>query len=1507
MDETRKPTSVKPIPALAVALTAIVSHARAAVPRDFVVDLTASVADTSPHITLSWTQRLQSNIASQKIHRRLKGAASWTQLAELGTGQTTYTDTTALPGTEYEYWMERRFNGVSPNVAMGYLSAGVKVPEIHARGILLLVIDDTMASALAPEIALLESDLAADGWTVRTIIAPRTGTVTGTKALIKAAYDEDPANTGSLFLLGRIPVPYSGNIAPDGHGDHVGAWPADGYYGDMDGIWTDTTVNNTNASGTRNDNVPGDGKFDQSSFPSTVELQVGRVDLAGMNRAPSSGVTEVSRLRRYLRQAHEFRHKTGAYAGIPRRSIIRDGFGHFYDQEPFAAQGWATAFSSVGAAIDTPGTGQWFTTTFASGNDYLFGHGCGGGSYDSASGFGNSTDFGTKASRVVFTSLFGSYFGDWAADNNLMRAAICGNAEGTSLGLTCFWSGRPHWFTHQPGMGETWGHAARTSMNAGQLGANGYVPGGSSFRGIHIALMGDPALRMHVVEPPRGLSATSSGGNVSLSWAASSEPGTAGYHVYRAASPKGPFTRLTPAPVSTAGYIDTTPPAAACSYLVKTLKLETVPGGSYYNLSIGSAVTITPSTAPDAGPANPSGLEVSLSRPILLAGFHQFDGTAGTESADTVHPGFSGTVTKSTESRPGGGSDDTFYGNSRVKVPPGADGFLRMTGNFTITVTHSGDTPRLLDALYFDSTSLNAGSLLNVSCSLNGGPSVSLNATPIALPTSTASDTETRPYGDFGLPLPDITMSPGDTIVFTVSLAAGSCRLDNIALTARPPFTGTTLDLTWTDNSGVEAGFRIERRDSPTGPFNSIGTVPADTTSFTDTSVPYQAGAYTYRVVAIGVPDSPPSAEAIYEAVPGIVSFDQALGKYDKVTGTANIPVTRESGSHGTVTVNFATSNSSAGTHYTATTGSVTWQDGESGTKNISIPLINAPSLPRQFKVTLTSPTGGLGLGMRYIHSALIGDSSATLESPWISGSFGTLAQTSPAINGDGAIGDAIAGGTAPSEGGTAESGSFIHQSRTGDGTIVTRIRGVSPTQTAARFGVMIRASLATNSAMAAALASSNTTTGTKFSSRATTGGAAVIPNAAAAPGNVNSLVVPTWVRLTRLGSLFIAEASSDGNSWSILGSQSIPDMPQTALWGIYHCADGIYSTQLGDFHLIACENSTVGAPVLPPAPASFTLASPTTSGATLSWASHLLAASYRIERRGDDGSSETFAASSPTTHTDATALPDTAYEYRVSAVNSGGSTPSPFIRIATPPASGPLRPGFLDFLPGTGTSIALSWFDSSSVETGTGIERRAANGDWAPLHILPANSSGFTDTTVLPGVLYHYRVRHLTSGQPSSWATRFPMPSAPPVAAPGTASGYRLWLLDNGLPMDESGAGHATATPSDGSPPLMIRYALGLPASRPSISHRLYPGTVTQGGLSYASLSFVQSETPPPDITCIVEHSPDLTPGSWRSDGVVLVAATPQSGTLVTTYRLASPVSPGNPSHFLRLRVTRD
>ena len=239
---------------LCLAIVVSVLPAQAQVTRDFAIDLKADVSPTVPHITLSWSLRQNANITAQSMYRRFKGAVNWgSPIATLTTTDTTWADTTAQPGVEYEYWMSRSYTSISPNTALGYITAGYNLPMVENRGVTLLVVDDTMAAPLAHEMEQLKRDLAADGWRVQVISASRRDSLTDvtavadTKALIKAAYDADPTNVKQVYIIGHVPVPYAGSQAPDGHGNHSGAWSADNFYGDMNGTWTDSSITNTPA------------------------------------------------------------------------------------------------------------------------------------------------------------------------------------------------------------------------------------------------------------------------------------------------------------------------------------------------------------------------------------------------------------------------------------------------------------------------------------------------------------------------------------------------------------------------------------------------------------------------------------------------------------------------------------------------------------------------------------------------------------------------------------------------------------------------------------------------------------------------------------------------------------------------------------------------------------------------------------------------------------------------------------------------------------------------------------------------------------------------------------------------------------------------------------------------------------------------------------------------------------------------------------------------------------
>src|SRR5882757_8165874 len=244
----------------------IAQTARAVEPTwNYAVQVSAAVQASPAQITLSWPQDTTATPTSYTVYRKAPGATAWGTGTALAGTATTYTDTSAVVGTAYEYQIVKNAGSYT---GYGYIEAGINVPLVESRGKLVLVVDNTYATQLAAELTRLQQDLAGDGWTVLRHDVARTDSVPSVKNLIKTDYNADPANVKSVFLFGHVPVPYSGQLNPDGHPDHVGAWPTDAFYGDMDGTWTDSSVNFTQTVNTdpvdaaRLTNKPGDGKFD---------------------------------------------------------------------------------------------------------------------------------------------------------------------------------------------------------------------------------------------------------------------------------------------------------------------------------------------------------------------------------------------------------------------------------------------------------------------------------------------------------------------------------------------------------------------------------------------------------------------------------------------------------------------------------------------------------------------------------------------------------------------------------------------------------------------------------------------------------------------------------------------------------------------------------------------------------------------------------------------------------------------------------------------------------------------------------------------------------------------------------------------------------------------------------------------------------------------------------------------------------------------------------------------
>ena len=582
---------------------------------NYAVEIIAAVQTSPAQITLNWPQDTNGTPASYTVFRKAPTGSSWGSLvATLSGSATSYTDNNVVVGTAYEYQIIKDFNAALGYFGYGYIEAGITIPLVDNPGTVILVVDNTYSANLTTELQRLQLDLVGEGWQVIRHDVNRTDSVVSIKNLILADYAANPSQVNTVFLFGHVPVPYSGMINPDGHAEHVGAWPADLYYGVLTGQWTDTTVNYVNTFDTdpvdaaRITNVPGDGKFDQSTPPGPVQLQVGRVDLSNMPgdlqyQADPSFPSEQELLRHYLNKDHNFRITV---LNPQRRALMGDYSGEKAGIAP-AAAGFRSFAPMTGISsteltnlniLYNDQQGVWVPTLQS--NDYLLALGCGAGSYSSVSGIGIqppyfdalTTDIVSGDLRASFVMLFGSWFGDWDHPDSVLRSVLAT----PTYGLVAVYTGVPHWFIHPMGLNETIGYCARLTQNNTTMYQNEV---NLSPNEVDIALMGDPTLRLRMVAPVSAVTAQPSGSQAIVSWTATTDSTAANYHVYRAASASGPFTRLTNTPIAATTFTDSAAFNGAV-YMVRAVKLEVTPSGSYFNGSDGAF------SAPAANVAAPS-------------------------------------------------------------------------------------------------------------------------------------------------------------------------------------------------------------------------------------------------------------------------------------------------------------------------------------------------------------------------------------------------------------------------------------------------------------------------------------------------------------------------------------------------------------------------------------------------------------------------------------------------------------------------------------------------------------------------------------------------------------------------------------------------------------------------------------------------------------------------------------------------------------------------------------
>jgi fibronectin type 3 domain-containing protein len=358
---------------------------------------------------------------------------------------------------------------------------------------------------------------------------------------------------------------------------------------------------------------------------------------------------------------------------------------------------------------------------------------------------------------------------------------------------------------------------------------------------------------------------------------------------------------------------------------------------------------------------------------------------------------------------------------------------------------------------------------------------------------------------------------------------------------------------------------------------------------------------------------------------------------------------------------------------------------------------------------------------------------SGTLPVGWSHGDVGAVG-----VSG----GASYAGGTFTVSGsgvdiwGTSDSFQFAYLQLTGDGSVSARVTAQSNTDPWARAGVMVRETLAAGSRHA--LAAITPGQGFSFTSRTTAGGTSSYTF-----GGAGTPAGGAWVRVTRVGAVLTGYRSTDGTTWTSMGSVTMSNLAATTYLGlaVSSHANTVLATDTFD------NVTATGTPdTTPPVISAVSSGTPGLTTAGINWTTNE-AADSQVDygTSAGYGSSSTRAPALVTAHTQGLSAltAGTVYHYRVRSTDAAGnqsvSGDFTFTTASSPPppdTSPPTAPTGLSAVAVAATQVNLTWTGSTDDVgvTGYGILRGGTQ-------IGTATATAFTDTTASAGTAYSYTV----------------------------------------------------------------------------------------------------------------------------------------------------------------------
>lgn len=556
--------------------------------------VSSKVAANNSSVKIIFHDSLSNTSEPLFVNKRLLGSNSWSNVASNitpGTGH--WIDTNVSAGEVWEYQVKRNntWSFASTNYsALGYTLGALLTDNSVYKGQMILLVAQDIPTNLATKYFRLKKELTNEGWFVNELIVPKATSwdsgnqVVTIKTQIQNIYNAAPTTDKPkvLFILGHVPMPRSGSanvVAPDDHSQNAGARGCDGYYADMDGVYTDTATFNPGGLTTPLAiNQPNDFKWDQDYFPSNLEMAFGRVDFADITDVTTS---ELGLIENYLDRLSNYRNvNTGFDMGD--KSAFNLGYNNSNDAS-YRTLLNVSKPENVYQKTDATNHNQWVQ------NNGPFKV------YMQNVLVPSITDWQTYGMNATVYSSDQSYwgFGDVPQPSGVFSRIRALLGVDTKC-LVALWTTTSIGLFHQACNGQSIGQALLHTMNHNTTNQHLEKPQQQYdteawWNRTHFEIWGDPTISLYQVKPVNNLTLTNVSGNPALQWTPSSDTAVLGYHIYESNTELGVYQRISSAPITASNFtISNYNPNHW--YMVKAIKIVETGCGKLLQSSIGKSI-----------------------------------------------------------------------------------------------------------------------------------------------------------------------------------------------------------------------------------------------------------------------------------------------------------------------------------------------------------------------------------------------------------------------------------------------------------------------------------------------------------------------------------------------------------------------------------------------------------------------------------------------------------------------------------------------------------------------------------------------------------------------------------------------------------------------------------------------------------------------------------------------------------------------------------------------------